>query len=493
MAWDRLPQKQGARALNLADMNLANMKKLSFLFLLLAGAANVWGNVRLPSVIGSNMVLQQKSSVRIWGWCDPTEKVFVSGSWDHRRDSTIGSRDGKWELQIPTPVGGGPYTIEIKGWNRIVLDNIMIGEVWICSGQSNMEMCETWGLPEVRSELPSCQTNNIHFFHIPRTTAAYPQDDCQARWAVCDSNELKTFSAVGYFFAKRLNKELNVPIGIIEAAWGGTPAEVWTPAELVKQDVILKNASARLKPYDGWPYQTGYCYNAMIAPVTSYGIAGAIWYQGEANVTTARSYSRLLTTMIGSWRDAWNKALPFYYVQIAPYAYGENEDASLLREQQEKTMQLAGTGMVVISDVTGNVKDIHPKDKHDVGLRLANWALAETYRRPGIAYKSPVYENKTVKGDKIEVSLANAPNGLMIKGDTVRELMVAGEDKIFYPAELRIKGSTLIVWSSLVKQPVAVRYQFDNAAIGNLFNKEGLPVAPFRTDDWEAPTNAAAK
>jgi sialate O-acetylesterase len=348
-----------------------------------------------------------------------------------------------------------------------------------------MEMCETWGLPDVRSELASCYNNKIRMFHIPRTTSLYPQDDCSGRWAVCDSNELKSFSAVGYFFSKKLNQELNVPIGIIEAAWGGTPAEVWTPVETLRADTVLTGASALLKPADGWPYLPGYCYNAMIAPLTSFTIAGALWYQGEANVSNADTYGRLFTTMIGSWRKAWNKSFPFYYVQIAPFKYGVGEEGALLREQQATSMRLAGTGMVVISDITGDTTDIHPKDKHDVGYRLAGWALAETYHRQGIVHKNPRFRNSIAKGKNIEIELADAPGGLVVKGIAVKALWVAGEDKVFYPAEARVEGSRLIVSSKKVKKPVAVRYQFSNSGIGNIFSKEGLPLAPFRTDDWK--------
>jgi sialate O-acetylesterase len=462
------------------------MKKMSFLLLLVVMTFAAQAGIRLPAVISSNMVLQQQSHPKLWGWSDPGEWIYVTTSWDvHRTDSVKGSRDGKWEIRVPTPSAGGPYTIEIKGQsNTIRLENIMIGEVWICSGQSNMEMNETWGLPEVKDELPSCKTNNIHFFHIPRTTAVFPQDDCDGRWASCDANELKTFSAVGYFFAKKLNKELNVPVGIIEAAWGGTPAEVWTPAGRIEADADLKEGNTKLKPADGWPYLPGYCYNAMIAPVTSFELAGAIWYQGEGNVLAASTYGKLLTTMIESWRQAWNKPLPFYFVQIAPFTYGANENASLLREQQASVLKLAGTGMVVVSDITGNTTDIHPKDKHDVGERLAAWALSETYHRAGITYKNPMYRSMAVKSGKIEVDIADAPAGLVVKGGPVREVLVAGDDKVFYPAEVRIEGSRLIVSAREVKNPVAVRYQFDNAGVGNIFSKEGLPVAPFRTDNW---------
>ena len=460
--------------------------------LLICGATSS-ANVRLPAVLADGMVLQQKSTVNLWGWCDPGEKIFVTPSWGQATDSAVGTRDGRWALTVTTPTAGGPFTIGIRGWNTITLADIYIGEVWICSGQSNMEMCETWGLPDVKAELPTCANSRIRFFHVPRTTSATVQDDCPGRWVGCDSNELKSFSAVAYFFGKKLNKDLDVPVGLIESSWGGTPAEVWTPAELVSNDPSLKANNDKLVPSAGWPYLPGYCWNAMIAPLTRFRIAGALWYQGESNVPTYDTYAKLLTTMIGSWRKAWDEQLPFYYVQIAPFTYGVKEPASLLREQEAEVQHVPGTGMVVVSDLVNDTSDIHPKDKHDVGIRLANWALAETYHQSGLNYKNPQEANWEVDGDKVTVNFSDAPNGLVIrdsdgparvKGASVSTLVIAGEDRVFYPAMSKLEGSKLIVWAKQVKKPVAVRYQFTSAGMGNLSSKEGLPVAPFRTDSW---------
>jgi sialate O-acetylesterase len=398
-----------------------------------------------------------------------------------------GTRDGRWKLTLPTPAAGGPYTITIKGWNTVVLDNILIGEVWVCSGQSNMEMTASWGLPDAKAELPSCNNPNIRFFHIPRTTSTHPQDDCEGKWTPCDSNELKNFSAVAYFFGKRLNKELNVPIGLIETCWSGTPAEVWTPSGMVTGDPVLKASVDRLHPADGWPYLPGCCFNAMIAPITPFAIAGGIWYQGEGNSANGDTYGKLLTTMIAAWRSAWNEPLPFYYVQIAPFTYGANNEGTIVREQQSRIMRLENTGMVVVSDLVTDTTDIHPKNKHDVGLRLANWALGETYHHSGMLYKNPTYQGMEINGDKVTLSFTDAPTGLMLKGNEAKELIVAGDDHVFYPAKAKIEGNKLIVSAAAVKKPVAVRYQFDNAGIGNIFGREGMPMAPFRTDDWPVP------
>ncbi|HEY4336500.1 MAG TPA: sialate O-acetylesterase [Puia sp.] len=463
------------------------MRKIFLLSLFAAATLSSRANVRLPNVLSSNMVLQQRSQTNLWGWCEPGEKIRIVASWNDQVDSVQGTRDGRWKITLPTPAAGGPYTITIKGWNTVILENILIGEVWVCSGQSNMEMCESWGLPDVKAELPSCNNPNIRFFRIPRTTSTHPQDDCPGKWTACDSNELKYFSAVGYFFGKKLNKDLNVPIGLIEAAWGGTPAEVWTPTEMITGDPSLKTSAERLQPANGWPYLPGYCFNGMIAPITPFAIAGAIWYQGEGNTINADDYGKTFTTMIAAWRSAWNAPLPFYYVQIAPFTYGANNMGTVVREQQAKTMRLENTGMVVVSDLVTDTADIHPKNKHDVGLRLANWALAGTYHKSGIVYKNPTYQGMEIKGDKITLTVDNAPNGLVLKDAEPRSLVIAGQDHVFYPAKAKLEGNKLIVSAAAVKAPVAVRYQFTNAAIGNIAGKDGLPLAPFRTDDWPLP------
>ncbi|HLK28158.1 MAG TPA: sialate O-acetylesterase [Puia sp.] len=448
-----------------------------------------FADIRLPSVLSSNMVLQQKSTVKLWGWCHPGEKVFVTTSWNHKIDSAEGTANADWQINVQTPEAGGPYTILLKGYNQIILDNVLIGEVWVCSGQSNMEFSFQNGIKEIKNEFPICNNPNIRFCQITKTTSLYPQDDCPAKWATCDSNALKTFSAVAYFFGKKLNKELNIPIGLISSNWGGTPAETWTPAEIVNNDTALKNAAIKqwVSPY--WPIKPGYAYNAMIAPIIRYPIAGAIWYQGESNTGTANTYSKLFTSMIDSWRKQWNKDFPFYYVQIAPYHYGNNNIGALLREAQTQSMQHPNVGMAVITDLVDNINDIHPQDKHDVGARLANWALAETYHQSGIIYKSPLYKEMNVQKGKAIISFENVKSTLLVKGNAITELYVAGADKIFYPAEAKIDQDKLIIWSKSVADPVAVRYGFGNTSIGNLFCKEGLPVTPFRTDKWDVDTS----
>ncbi|MGZ3924344.1 MAG: sialate O-acetylesterase, partial [Flavisolibacter sp.] len=307
----------------------------------------VFGNVRLPAIIGSHMVLQQKATITLWGWCDPQEKVKIKSSWDTTTYRATGSWTAKWSVQLPTPAAGGPYTISIEGNNSILLEDVMIGEVWVCSGQSNMEMNVNWGLP-YQDEVAKATNTKIRFFQVPRTTSEFPQEDVKTKWVVCNPEDMKNFSAAGYFFGKKLEESLDVPIGLISSNWGGTPAETWTPKELVENDTVLRSAAAKLNPSNGWPVKPGFAYNGMIYPIIQFTVAGTIWYQGESNVGTADTYTRLFTTMISSWRKAWQKDFPFYFVQIAPFAgYGDNSSSAFLREAQTKTLALTNTGMVL--------------------------------------------------------------------------------------------------------------------------------------------------
>lgn len=450
-------------------------------------------DVRLPAVIGSHMVLQQNSTVTFWGWCEPEETVTVRPGWDTATYTAKGTSAATWQLVVQTPKAGGPYTISIKGNNAIQLEDVLIGEVWLCSGQSNMEMNVGWGLP-YEKEVAEATNQKIRFFHVPKTTANYPQDDVNAKWVVCTPEEMKKFSAVGYFFGKEMTEKLNVPVGLIDASWGGTPAEAWTPDSVVQDNAELRQAAGKLTPSNGWPIRPAATFNGMIYPLQNFAIAGSIWYQGESNAGTASTYYPLLTSMIQAWRKGWNKDFPFYFVQIAPFAdYGNRNIAALLREQQTKIATYPNTGMVVIHDLVDNVHDIHPKMKKEVGQRLANYALSHTYGISGLPVQYPQYESMQVEKDKIRIRFANAAAGLVTKGGEPTDFFIAGEDKMFYPAKAKVSGNSVLVWSKEVKAPVAVRFGFSNSAMPNLFSKEGLPVNIFRTDNWEVDTSAVKK
>lgn len=453
---------------------------LAYFFLL---TGDLRAEIRLPAIIGSNMVLQQKTEVKLWGWSNPGEKIVIRTGWKTGVDSATGSRDGNWMVTIKTPAGGSSYSITLEGENKIVLENVLIGEVWLCSGQSNMEWSGLNNNKQSLDEAPNANNQQIRFFHIPRSTSDYPQDDLKASWKVCNPEDMKKFSSIGYFFGKKLNKELSVPVGLINASWGGTPAEVWTPKEVFVEDAGLNEASKKAYVTPWWPVVPSKTFNAMIHPLTNFSIAGAIWYQGESNVSTSYAYTRLLSSMVNGWRRYWGIDFAFYLVQIAPYTYGSEFQGPLLREAQSK-FDLSNSGMVVISDLVDNVADIHPQNKLDVATRLADLALAKTYQKKSGPYLYPSYKSMKIEGDKIRIEFDHCESGLISKNGDPKDFEIAGADKVFYPATAKIVGCTVIVQAKEVKQPEAVRFGFKNKSMPNLFSKEGLPANLFRTDNW---------
>ena len=490
---DRIQQKNNF-LLTLNDLKIMGKSKFRVLFalVLIFNVLNSAAIVRLPSILGSHMVLQQKSEVNLWGWCAPAEKVTIKTSWDTITYRTTGGSSAKCIRKIKTPAAGGPYTKTING--SIVLEDVMIGEIWLCSGQSNMEWSGDQGLKQSLHEMPNANNQKIRFFYVQKATSDYPQENCTGSWKVCSPEEMKHFSAVGYFFGKDLQQALNIPIGLINSNWGGTPAETWTPKNELESNPVLIAASKKISPTEWWPTFPGYAYNAMIYPLTNFEISGAIWYQGESNVANYSSYKQLLAKMIGSWRQEWQKDFPFYFVQIAPFSgYGENDYCARQRETLTSCLSIPKTGMAVISDLVEDIKNIHPVNKIDVSARLANIALSETYGITGLNYKFPMYKGMKNEKDKIRIIFDNADNGLIAKDKTISEVYIAGEDRQFQPAMAKIDGNTLIVWNKAIKAPVAVRFGFTNTAIPNLFSKEGLPVNLFRTDNWDVDTTPGKK
>lgn len=462
-------------------------RKVFFAFILLLCSANygAFAQVCLPSVIGNNMVLQQKSEVPLWGWDAPGAKIEVTQSWDTTIVKTICDNSARWKVALKTPGAGGPYTVTIKGSSTITLKNVMTGEVWLCSGQSNMEMNADWGIKNGTEEIKNADFPNIRFFQVKKVGSETPQNNCFASWNACSPETMRSFSAAAYFFGRELQQKLNVPIGLINASWGGTPAEVWTPAKIVEEDSLLSRFAKKLIPYIWRPVGPGVLYNAMIAPLIPFRIAGTIWYQGESNASFPQSYYSLFSTLIRSWRNDFGYEFPFYFVQIAPFTYDKGDRADLIREAQMKTLSVSRTGMVVTTDLVDDIKNIHPKDKQTVGKRLANLALEKQYAVPGIIGQSPVYRSMKVEKNKIRVFFDYLPTKLVCKGVSPSCLEIAGEDLHFVQAEGKIEKNRLIVYSKSIKHPVAVRFAFKNDAVGNLFSQEGLPVSPFRTDNCE--------
>jgi len=473
--------------------NNAIIKPILFVLLLLVISTNAFSNIRLPNIIGSHMVVQQKSKIKIWGWGSPAEKVTIKPSWDTTQYVAETNNGAKWSTEILTPKAGGPYTISIIGENTIILEDVMVGEVWVCSGQSNMEWSGDQGLQETKDEAPNATNTNIRFFYVPKSTSEYPQENIDAKWVVCNPEDMKHFSAIGYFFGKNLQANLNGPVGLINANWGGTPAETWTPEYVINTSPIIKKGAAELSDFPWWSSKTAITYNAMIAPLTNYTIAGVIWYQGESNTGSHYAYEQLFTGMIDAWRLAWKKDFPFYFMQIGPFSYERLNIGALLREAQTKSALHTNTGMVVLSDLVPDTNNIHPTRKIEVAARLANLALHNTYGFSQILANGPLYKSYSLDKDEVIIQLDNIGGGLICKDKEISQFQIAGADKIFIPAQAKIVGNTIVVTNKDIKNPIAVRYSFSNTAIGNVFNKEGLPLNLFRTDNWEMDTSLIKK
>ena len=318
--------------------------------------------------------------------------------------------------------------------------------------------------------------------HIANT----PQENTKGKWFVCSPETMKNFSSIAYLFGRKLHKELGIPVGLISSNWGGTPIETWIPEQMMNGNKSLQETAKKITPRAWWPNETGLAYNAMIYPLLNFNIAGVIWYQGESNRENAVSYYKSFPLLIDSWRKAFGKEFPFYYVQIAPYKYDDLQgvDAAVVRDAQLQTMlEIPKTGMVVTNDI-GNLENIHPINKQDVGLRLALWALAKDYGKSDLVYSGPIYKSMEIKKKKIILNFDYADNGLVKKGKELNEFYIAGDDQKFYPAKAKVVGKTVVVSAKAVKKPVAVRFAFTNGALPNLFNKENLPTSAFRTDDW---------
>jgi len=498
--------------------------------LILAGVLSA--DVRLPSIISDSVVLQQGKSVPIWGWADPCETVTVTGSWGSGKWEATADQDGKWKVKIDSGKAGGPYEMTVAGKNTVTVKNILVGEVWVCSGQSNMEFTVKQAKNSAQEIADANNYPQIRQFLVGRKVIYTPMYNCGGKWQVCSAQTAGNFTAVGYFFGRELNKQLNVPVGLINTSWGGTPAESWMSKEYLENDPnfqpILKKFEATsadinelkkkyredMQKYDavvpqlkaegkplpprpeepigpGHPYSPMGLYNGMIVPILPYGIRGAIWYQGESNAWRAYQYRTLFPAMIKNWRDAWHQGdFPFLFVQLANYMQSEPQpvesDWAELREAQLMTLSVPNTGMAVTIDI--GEPDIHPKNKQDVGKRLALWALAKTYGK-NIVYSGPIYKSMKVDGNKAILTFDNVGSGLMAKGDSLKGFAIAGADKKFVWADAKIEGDTVVASSDKVVSPASVRYAWAINPVCNLYNKEGLPATPFRTDTWPGVTN----
>lgn len=463
-------------------------KKITFLLVILYATVS-FSQVKLPSFFSSNMVLQQNTSVSIWGTDKPKVEIEVIGSWGEKV-LTKTDKSGNWKVKLKTPIAGKTsYNISIKGSNNVILNDVLIGEVWLCSGQSNMAMAlkgfNFSPITNSNETILNAKNNNIRFFTTERNASLELENNVTGEWQVASPLTVKDFSATAYFFAKKIESILDIPIGLIHTSWGGSKVEAWMDVQTLANFKSIKLPESIPKKQQN---QTpSLLYNAMIHPFVGYGIKGVIWYQGESNVIDPKGYKELFPAMIKSWRENWNQGdFPFYFVEIAPFNYKQGNSA-FLRESQLQTMQtVLNTGMVTTIDL-GNCNNIHPSEKEPIGNRLAYLALSETYGVKGIGYNGPLYNKMEIVQDaKIKLYFDFVPNGLFVKGNELSGFEIAGEDKVFYPAKAQIKrDKTVEVWSETVTKPVAVRYAFNNCVEGSLYNTEGLPASSFRTDNWE--------
>jgi sialate O-acetylesterase len=512
------------------------------------------------------MVLQREMPIPIWGWADPGEHVTVKFA-DHQANTTADDK-GNWMVKLPAMKAPGPYKMTVSASNTIVLTNILVGEVWLCAGQSNMAM-QVKNMRDGQAEVAAANYPEIRLLDVPTTLSGWSEPDIDANWLQCTPQAIVSgrwggFSAVAYYFGRKLHRELGVPVGLINASWGGSYIEPWTPLEgfalvpeftdivseiervnieyrqtllkytdsleaWIKQTRKLlsegKDVSAPAKyPYRSltitrdqrlnyrveatppeyprhpfaitdpkpYPWRPTGLYNSMIHPLIPFAIRGAIWYQGESNLADGMLYHEKMKALIGGWRKLWNQGdFPFYFVQLAPFRY-ENwpskdiTPTSLPRmwEAQAASLTIPNTGMAVTTDI-GDLNDIHPANKQDVGKRLALWALAKTYGRTDLVYSGPLYKSMSIQRTTIRIAFDHVGSGLTSSdGKPLSWFEIAGPDRKFYKANAEISGSSVLVWSDKITEPVAVRFGWHQEAAPNLINKEGLPASPFRTDNW---------
>lgn len=520
-----------------------NLRKLSRILLVCLAAsfaaAACSADVRLPHIFGDHMVLQQNQPIPVWGWADAGEEVAVRLSSGDAASTKAGA-DGKWTVKLPAQQAGGPLVLTVSGKNSVKLSDVLVGEVWLCSGQSNME----WTVAssnDFEKEQTAANYPKIRHIKIPKVPQGFPQDDVDAAWTVCSPETVGSYTAAGYFFGRTLHKELDVPVGLVNSSWGGTRIEPWTPpsgfvgipelADILKQVELTNPANgayqaklaAFLDALEAWlkDAKTAYkqetplnpppaypaeieplasqgspttLYNGMIHPLVPFAIRGAIWYQGESNHGEGMLYYHKMRALVGGWREVWNQGeFPFLYVQIAPYQYG-NESPGILPtfwEVQNKSLEIPNTGQVVIHDI-GNLQDIHPKNKQEVGRRLALIALAKTYGRSEIVYSGPMFKSLAVEGNKLRITFDHVGSGLVSRdGKPLTWFEIIGKGTDFVPATAEIDGDSVVLSSPEVEQPAAMRFAWHKLAEPNLANKEGLPAAPFRAGevperDWLA-------
>lgn len=475
------------------------MKKLiSIAIFCFSAWFQLYAEIKLPALFTDNMMLQQQMETPIWGWATKNGTLSIITSWDSKTYQVNVDKQGKWTTKVKTPVAGGTFEIVIKeGSETKTIKNVLIGEVWLCSGQSNMEMPLKGftGQPVLggNEAIVNSANNNIRFISVPRATVLSPTDDFEGNWQVASPQTTGNFSATAWYFGSLIQKVLNVPVGLIEVSYGGSNVEAWMNAEMLKD---FKNISIPTKKEDfkeAPNREPTTLFNGMLSPTIGYGIKGAIWYQGESNRDRPFEYKDLFKKMVSGWRGLWNQGeFPFYFVQIAPFDYTRYHkntylakyNSAYLREAQwQASKEIPNAAMAVIMDI-GEKDNIHPVDKQKGGSRLAYLALAKTYGMSGFEFESPEFNAMEIKGSTVTVSFNNVPNGITAYNKEVLGFEMAGEDQVFYPAQAVLRSKSVLLSSPQVEKPVAVRYLFKDFTTAEIFSVGGLPLSSFRTDTW---------
>ncbi len=500
------------------------MLRSSLLVLLLAiTAAGASAAIRLPKLFSSHAVLQRDRPIHVWGWADPGEKV--SASLNGTSQATTTDAFGRWSLYLPPEPAGGPFQLSVAGSNQLVLEDILIGDVWFASGQSNMEMPLS-GFPgsavlkNGAEEIRNASQPNLRLLFVPHAASSYPLNDFQDKvaWTNCTPETAAKFSAVAYFFGREIASKEHVAVGLIDSTWGGTPAEAWVslsglsadsslmpvfatwakmadqqadiPAQLrieQLQDEAARQAGAKPPKHSWHPssvsWDPSWLYNAMVAPAVDFGIKGVIWYQGETNSKRDRAYlyHQVFSTLISDWRAHWQQGdFPFLFTQISSFTSNETEDWPTVRDAQRRTLSLTNTGMAVTIDI-GDPDNVHPPDKQTVGARLALAARALAYHEP-VEYSGPLFRQAITQGNAVQVWFDHTDGGLTAKGGAVEGFEIAGDDRHFAPAAARIEGAAVLLTSPEIKVAKYARYGWQNSPTVNLFNGAGLPASPFTSE-----------
>jgi len=467
-------------------------KRIPICLLYIVFAFFVNAEITLPSLIADNMVLQQQTDVKLWGRATPNRKVKVHTTWSSESYNVKSDTNGDWLLAIKTPVAGGPYTISFNDGIEKKVTNVMIGEVWLCSGQSNMEMTMK-GYPgqpvsEAQNTLASADPSiPIRFMTVEKNNSLFPLDNIQSKWRENSSLYLKDLSALAYYYGLFLQSVLKVPVGIIVSSWGGSNIETWMDSTTLSQfkKVKLTNTGNPDVVFQ----RDCQLYNGMIYPLHNFAIKGVLWYQGESNVGQEKLYKQQFPAMVAQWRKLWNIGdFPFYYAQIAPWKYKgvQATTSARFREmQQNLRLEVPNTEIVATVD-TGDSLVIHPPMKKLIGERFAYVVLNKTYNCQGIEYRTPEFKSMTISNDTIMLDFKNAEDGLNSKTRPITGFEIAGINRIFKPARAAlVKKGVIKLTESTISNPVAARYAFKNYSPVSLFSNLGFPLVPFRTDNWE--------